>query len=36
MLLEMKCDFGQGWYLGKPATLTELQLRFAKPSSATA
>lgn len=28
-LLEMKCDFGQGWYFGRPATLQELELRYA-------
>ena len=28
-LLEMKCDFGQGWYFGRPATLQELVLRYA-------
>ena len=32
-LLEMKCDFGQGWYFGRPATLQELALRYAKPDS---
>jgi EAL domain-containing protein (putative c-di-GMP-specific phosphodiesterase class I) len=26
----MKCDFGQGWYFGRPAPLTELALRYAK------
>jgi len=30
MLLEMKCDFGQGWYFGRPATLQELVVRYAK------
>jgi EAL domain-containing protein (putative c-di-GMP-specific phosphodiesterase class I) len=29
-LLEMKCDFGQGWYFGRPATLKELLVRYAK------
>jgi EAL domain-containing protein (putative c-di-GMP-specific phosphodiesterase class I)/CRP-like cAMP-binding protein len=29
-LLEMKCDFGQGWYFGRPATLQELIVRYAK------
>jgi EAL domain-containing protein (putative c-di-GMP-specific phosphodiesterase class I) len=29
-LLEMKCDFGQGWYFGRAATLQELALRYAK------
>lgn len=29
-LLEMKCDFGQGWYFGRPATLQELVIRYAK------
>jgi diguanylate cyclase len=28
-LMEMKCDFGQGWYFGRPATLHELVLRYA-------
>ena len=28
-LLEMKCDFGQGWYFGRPATLQELVVRYA-------
>jgi EAL domain-containing protein (putative c-di-GMP-specific phosphodiesterase class I) len=31
-LLEMKCDFGQGWYFGRSATLQELVLRYARPS----
>ena len=30
-LLGMKCDFGQGWYFGRPATLQELIIRYAKP-----
>jgi EAL domain-containing protein (putative c-di-GMP-specific phosphodiesterase class I) len=30
MLLEMKCDFGQGWYFGRPATLQELVVRYTK------
>ena len=30
-LLEMQCDFGQGWYFGRPATLQELAIRYAKP-----
>jgi EAL domain-containing protein (putative c-di-GMP-specific phosphodiesterase class I) len=30
ILLEMKCDFGQGWYFGRPAPLSELALRYAK------
>ncbi len=29
-LLEMKCDFGQGWFFGRAATLQELILRYAK------
>lgn len=29
-LLEMKCDFGQGWHFGKPAALKDLALRYAK------
>lgn len=29
-LLEMKCDFGQGWYFGRAATLQELTLCYAK------
>ena len=29
-LLEMECDFGQGWYFGSPATLQELVVRYAK------
>jgi EAL domain-containing protein (putative c-di-GMP-specific phosphodiesterase class I) len=35
-LLEMKCDFGQGWYFGRPATLQELVVRYAKDVSKTA
>ena len=29
-LLEMKCNFGQGWHYGKPAALQDLALRYAK------
>ena len=29
-LLEMKCEFGQGWYFGRAVTLQELVLRYAK------
>ena len=29
-LVKMKCDFGQGWYFGRPVTLQELVLRYAK------
>jgi EAL domain-containing protein (putative c-di-GMP-specific phosphodiesterase class I) len=29
-LMEMKCNFGQGWYFGRPATLQELVVRYAK------
>jgi diguanylate cyclase len=32
-LLEMKCDFGQGWYFGRAATMQELALRYAKPGT---
>jgi EAL domain-containing protein (putative c-di-GMP-specific phosphodiesterase class I) len=32
-LLEMKCNFGQGWYFGRPAMLQELVVRYAKGSS---
>ncbi|MGB9092909.1 MAG: EAL domain-containing protein [Gallionella sp.] len=28
-LMEIGCDFGQGWYFGRPATLKELEVRFA-------
>ena len=29
-LAKMKCDFGQGWHFGRPVTLQELVLRYAK------
>lgn len=29
-LLELKCDFGQGWLYGRPAALHDLALRYAK------
>lgn len=29
-LLEMGCDFGQGWYYGRPAALQDIALRFEK------
>ncbi|OGS78621.1 MAG: hypothetical protein A2Z94_06515 [Gallionellales bacterium GWA2_55_18] len=29
-LLDMKCDFGQGWHFGRPAALKDLALRYAK------
>ncbi|MDP4029888.1 MAG: EAL domain-containing protein [Gallionella sp.] len=29
-LLELGCDFGQGWHFGKPATLQDLAIRYAK------
>jgi EAL domain-containing protein (putative c-di-GMP-specific phosphodiesterase class I) len=29
-LLEMKCDFGQGWYFGRPATMQELVKSYTK------
>ncbi len=32
-LQEMRCDFGQGWYFGRPATLQELVIRYAKPDA---
>ncbi|MEO8342767.1 MAG: EAL domain-containing protein [Gallionella sp.] len=32
-LAEMKCDFGQGWYFGRPATMPELVLRYPKRPS---
>jgi EAL domain-containing protein (putative c-di-GMP-specific phosphodiesterase class I) len=32
-LMEMKCDFGQGWYFGRPTTLQELVLRYEKTSA---
>jgi EAL domain-containing protein (putative c-di-GMP-specific phosphodiesterase class I) len=32
-LAEMKCDYGQGWYFGRSATLQELALRYAKADS---
>lgn len=35
-LLEMKCDFGQGWYFGRAATIQELALRYEKPGTSPA
>jgi diguanylate cyclase len=32
-LLEMKCDFGQGWYFGRAATMQELALCYEKPGT---
>lgn len=32
-LLEMKCNFGQGWYFGKPAALRDLALRYTKKTA---
>lgn len=32
-LQEMKCDFGQGWYFGRAATMQELALRYEKPGT---
>ena len=32
-LLEMKCNFGQGWLYGKPAALHDLALRYAKKNA---
>jgi EAL domain-containing protein (putative c-di-GMP-specific phosphodiesterase class I) len=32
-LKEMKCDFGQGWYFGRSASLQELVLRYARTSA---
>lgn len=29
-LLELGCDFGQGWYFGRPAALQDLAIRYAK------
>ncbi|HEU0220122.1 MAG TPA: EAL domain-containing protein [Gallionella sp.] len=29
-LLAMKCDFGQGWYFGKPAALQDLAIHYVK------
>lgn len=29
-LLEMGCDFGQGWHYGRPAALSDLAVRFEK------
>ncbi|MEO8332160.1 MAG: EAL domain-containing protein [Gallionella sp.] len=30
ILLEMGCDFGQGWYFGRPSTLQDLVIRYTK------
>lgn len=30
-LLELGCDFGQGWHFGKPASLQDLAIRYLKP-----
>jgi EAL domain-containing protein (putative c-di-GMP-specific phosphodiesterase class I) len=35
-LLEMKCDFGQGWYFGRAATMQELALRYEMPGTSPA
>ncbi len=32
-LLEMRCDFGQGWYFGRPAALQEWILHYVKPNT---
>jgi EAL domain-containing protein (putative c-di-GMP-specific phosphodiesterase class I) len=29
-LLELGCDFGQGWHFGRPAALSDLAIRYAK------
>lgn len=29
-LLEMECNFGQGWYFGRPSTLEDLVTRYSK------
>jgi EAL domain-containing protein (putative c-di-GMP-specific phosphodiesterase class I) len=29
-LMEMGCDFGQGWYFGRPAPMQDLVARYAK------
>jgi len=28
ILLEMGCDFGQGWYFGRPSTIQDLEIRY--------
>jgi diguanylate cyclase len=30
ILLEMGCDYGQGWYFGRPSTLQDLVIRYTK------
>jgi EAL domain-containing protein (putative c-di-GMP-specific phosphodiesterase class I) len=30
-LMELGCDFGQGWHFGKPATLQDLAILYVKP-----
>jgi len=29
-LLELECDFGQGWYFGRPSTLEDLMTRYSR------
>jgi EAL domain-containing protein (putative c-di-GMP-specific phosphodiesterase class I) len=29
-LLELGCDFGQGWHFGRPAALQDLAIQYAK------
>ena len=30
ILMEMGCDYGQGWYFGRPSTLQDLVIRYTK------
>jgi len=30
MLMQMGCDYGQGWYFGRPSTLQDLVIRYSK------